>query len=161
MAITDVMLGAGLALAGLIALEDFTERRIHLWLMIAFCGMGIAYTLLLHPALFWTTIATNLLLVTLIWLTVCIWFRLKGETNIMDNLLGWGDVVMLVGLAVWLPPTYFVAVYFAGTLVALSAWAVLQFYKKIPEEYPIPLAGWLALVFMTGLPLSAYSSFIL
>lgn len=135
-----------------IAWSDFGKREIHIaWFgLMAFAGILYhllqADHMLILPSILFNTLCTGLM-VGSIWL----YFTFKGVKQIMDKMLGWGDVVMLLVLGIWLPPQIFLLLFTGTSLLLVVFVLILQWRNRIEKEYPIPLAGALGLAYLPGL----------
>ncbi|MEL7531380.1 MAG: hypothetical protein AAFN10_08745 [Bacteroidota bacterium] len=142
----------GIVLAGLIAWQDFRDREIHAYLLGLFGLLGGFFSMLERGLEGIVSLGVNGLLVSLMLASVWLIFRLKDRQAVMDVKLGWGDVVMLYALACWWEPMAFLTYYsisvFGLSLVFVSA----QMLNKLPKQYPIPLAGALAISFALSYP---------
>jgi hypothetical protein len=131
-----------------IALADFRFREIHLfWLVVFGLAGGMARFQIWGP-LFWTNWLTNILLTFFLLGVVLLFFRLRDGGKVMDVKLGWGDIVMLLALASWLHPLHFVLFYTCTVSLLCLGFLLLWQAGKIKRDYPIPLAGFLALAFL-------------
>lgn len=150
-----IVLGCLAALG--IAWSDFGLREIHVGWFGLMGLAGIIYQsqqaegFYLLRAIFFNLVCVGMM-VGSIWVI----YRLKGEKQIMDHLLGWGDVVMLLVLGIWLPPHMFLLLFTGTSLLLVSLFLVLQLRKKIRSDYPIPLAGALGVSFLPALLIMVY-----
>ena len=75
---------------------------------------------------------------------VC-YFRLRGKTQVIDKLIGWGDILMLVAAGSWFSFEGFLLFYAFSVLLALLASLVyLHLYRIDRKTYAVPLASYLA-----------------
>ena len=140
--------------------QDFRERQIHIIWMGLMAISGGLYRYVTEGLAFLPDIWANTLIIALMVLLILIWYRLKGETQVMDHKLGWGDVVMFGVLGIWLPPFTFIFFYsgcmFLFTIIMLMA----QISGRISRDFSIPLAGMLGLAFVIFFPCWQYFSLL-
>lgn len=138
---TEILLIGGLVAAIAIAWQDFQHRWIHLgWLMVlAGCGMGFA-TLEMPHVWAWDYQLNAAFCVLLIGTTV-LFFRLKKRQTVMNQLLGWGDVWMLLALACWFQTQDFLVFYLLSTIGTLVLILILRWGQYLPSNMTVPLAG--------------------
>lgn len=127
--------------------QDIKTREIHLIpiLILAVTGLNHNWSQVGKIALI--SFLINLAFLTCMLLSVVLIYRIKGEKKIMDRMLGWGDVLTLVALAAWMEPPHFLFFYTASTLVIGIVFSLLTWVGRVDATYPIPLAGWLCLLF--------------
>lgn len=139
---------AGMLAAAWIAKEDFTTRTIPLYAFGLFALLGTLYQYQKVGLSFWQPFLINGGIVAFMLILVFIIYRIKSREGVMDRVLGWGDVVMLLCLGLWLDPTVFLYLYTLTTCGLVLGYAFLQRAGKLPPNHPIPLAGWLGLAFI-------------
>ncbi|WNJ21620.1 prepilin peptidase [Pontibacter sp. G13] len=142
------LVGGGLCALG-IAWQDFRERRIHLaWLVgLGVAGVGWRY----GQSGWWVECGFNLLLTALMTVMVVAFFRLKGERQVMDRLMGWGDVVMLGALASWFDSYQFLSFYALMTFLSVLGVTICRILRRLDADFAIPLAGILALGWLVAI----------
>jgi hypothetical protein len=135
-----------------IALEDFKTREIHIYpfLLLILSGLGYQYLTIKWKA--WESFSLNLTILGFIFFSIIFLYRLKGEKQIMDTKMGWGDWIFLLGLASWLEPQFFILFYAISTVGITIIVSCIKLYRAFPENYPIPLAGILGVLFAVFLP---------
>lgn len=131
-----------------IAYLDFKFRAVYIWL---FALVGLLLLLLKylqnHTAVFTAETGLNVLFLVFQFLFLKVYFRLRtGKWKIlMDQQMGWGDVVFMFCVALYLPFLSF----FIFHILSLSI--VLFFTVFIPKwrdpYFGIPLAGCQSLLF--------------
>jgi uncharacterized membrane protein len=136
--------------------QDIKTRRIHLIPILVLTldglfrnGLNIGKNTLI-------SFFINLAFLACMLFTVVFFYRLKGEKQVMDRMLGWGDVLTLVALAAWMEPPTFLFFYTASTLLIGFVFSLLTWIGRVDPAYPIPLAGWLCLLFNMYLSLSYF-----
>ncbi|MCB9235611.1 MAG: hypothetical protein H6581_28400 [Bacteroidia bacterium] len=142
----------GILCCSIIAWTDFTRRSIWLIPMLTLFIAGFAFR---HQHGLITLIidfAWNLLFVAIILGGVLLIYRFMGVKKVMDRKLGWGDIIMLGAISSWLDPAGFLLFYEASMLITLVLFLLLKLFLRLPEKYPIPLAGTLALILIAFVP---------
>ena len=137
--------------------SDFKERLVSIWALIAFALLGLGFQVF-NPATAFLDLLPGLAVVLILWGSVWIIFRLRGHKQIMDQVLGWGDVCMFVALACWFPSAYLILFFCLNFVLASLIFGVLLLTKKIPREFPVPLAGILGIGFVILFPLYGWAS---
>lgn len=140
-----IYLGLGLLAALWIAWEDFKSREINIFAFVAFGLLGLLYPQSLLDPLFYLSRIFNLLIIGIMLCTIWLVFRNRGP--VMDQKLGWGDVVMLLCLAIWLETESFLYLFTATTSLLVLGYFLLQKSGRLASDHPIPLAGWLSISF--------------
>ena len=135
----------GLAACIWISYEDFRTRYIPLWGLIILAIAGLAKLLLEHGILFYDWLL-NLGICLLIWGVVYAYFKWLRGQEVMDQLLGWGDVVMLLAITPWLQSSSYLLLYIVSVFAALIFSVILRLKNGTFGE--IPLAGFLGLSFI-------------
>ena len=148
-----ICLGLGLFSALIISLEDFRRRSIHLIVLLIFLMSGWSFQALRQSIWIPVHIYTNTAIMLVVWLSIKLFYRWKGRGRIMDHALGWGDVVMLLALGCWMDTHVFLAYYAASSFLFSLIFLLLIALKRIPHDYPIPLAGLFGLTFVISFPL--------
>jgi len=98
----------------------------------------------------------NLLFVALQLLILQLYFWLKHRRWqwIFDTVLGWGDVVFLITIAVYLPVIEYFIFYVSSLILVLLMTLVVRIWSK--SVATVPLAGWQALLFLILLSLEHF-----
>jgi hypothetical protein len=143
-------------LLGYLAFQDFKERAISWWLIpVLFVLLSVVGLLQNDWQTFITGVVINLGIIAVQLGVVTLYFSIKHKrfVNIIDTMLGWGDILFFVVLAATLSPINFVLGYTICLLVVLFGWLL---YKSIvkPLQATIPLAGGMAIVLSFVLVLS-------
>jgi len=128
--------------------QDIKTREIHLIPVLLLAATGLNYSWSTSGKTALISFLINLAFLTCMLLSVVFIYRIKGEKRIMDRMLGWGDVLTLVALAAWMEPPLFLFFYTASTLLIGLACSMLTWIGRVDAAYPIPLAGWLSLLFI-------------
>ncbi|MEM7512992.1 MAG: prepilin peptidase [Bacteroidota bacterium] len=131
-----------------IAYEDIRSREISLVPLLLFGASGLGYQYMQADVGWQFQVLTNvgamLFLLSVVW--VLYW--MKYRRNVLDVGLGWGDVFIFFGLACWYLSMEFMLFFSVNMCVWATLFSILLLRKKISEEYPIPLAGLLAIGFI-------------
>ncbi|MDX2247955.1 MAG: prepilin peptidase [Bacteroidia bacterium] len=144
-------IGAGNCL--ITACQDFRYREIHLLPLIFFALSGVFYRYSESGWAFLGEWLTNLTLLASMLSLVWLFYRIKGTKKVMDVKMGWGDVIFLAILGIWLKPFSFLFFYSANTFLLSIVFVLGRMTGMIPETYPIPLAGVLGIAFSVFMPL--------
>ena len=131
-----------------IAWSDFQVREIHIGWFAAVGLAGIGFQIVSKQADLVFDIIFNGLSIALMVGGIWVTYRIKGEKQIMDKLLGWGDVAMMFAMGIWLPSLPFLMLFTATCFLVLLIIVLLQKRKKVKKDFPIPLAGALGLAFV-------------
>lgn len=124
--------------------QDTQERQVY-WIMfpvIALCT-GILLYDNIFPDVFYTTIITNILFMTLLILVVYIYSKIKLKTTISKT-FGLGDGLLFFALAFSFSSISFLIVFVFGLIFSLLIHLVLN---KKSKFITVPLAGYLSLFF--------------
>lgn len=143
-------LGAGNCLAT--AWQDFRTREIHIIPLLLFAASGFCYR---YERVGWGFLEewlTNVLLLSTMFGLVWLGYRFRGAKQVMDVKMGWGDVIFLFILGIWLEPFLFLFFYTANTFLLSIIFLGGRMLGIIPETYPIPLAGILGLTCTVCIP---------
>ncbi len=127
--------------------QDIKTREIHILPVLLLAGSGLLFHWKKLGKTALLSFGINLSFVACMLLCVLVIYRLKGEKQIMDRMLGWGDIVTLAALAAWMEPPRFLFFYTAATVLIATAFGMLRWVGRVDPAYPIPLAGWLSLLF--------------
>jgi hypothetical protein len=86
-------------------------------------------------------------------LLVSAYFSIKNKrwTNITDQLLGLGDLLFLLSIAIYLSVLNFLAFYILSLIIVLISWLIWKWVFQRTES-AIPLAGLQALILIVVLP---------
>lgn len=131
-----------------IAYFDFKMRAVYTWL---FPVLGLSLLLLkmqeLRPVLIDKQIGINFFFLFLQFAGLQLYFKIKTGLwgQIMDKKMGWGDVVFLLCIALYLPFLLFFAFYVFSLIVILGITACLPKWRM--STVGIPLAGCQAVLF--------------
>ena len=131
----------------ILAFQDFFFRRIHIGILLLFAGFGYLNAAWIEKDFIPDSLASNLLVVLIIFLVILFFYKgKKGE--IIDQKLGKGDIAMWLALACWMQTGQFLLFFCLSTWILCLIFLPLQQLGKIPKNYPIPLAGAQALMFL-------------
>lgn len=131
-----------------IAYEDIRSREISLLALLLFCFFGLGYQFHTSDWGWHMQLITNVS--AMLFLLVLVWglYWLKHRRNVLDEGLGWGDVLIFLGLACWYPTPEFLLFFSLNMCLWAALFSLLLLTGKIHKEYPIPLAGILAIGFL-------------
>ena len=142
----------GISGALLIAYQDIKDREIHLLAFLLFLGGAISMYFFNPLPDYWKSSLINLGFVFFMLLAVYLIFRLRGKQLRINKELGLGDILMLGILCFWFNAEQFIFFY-ALSLSLFSLLALLFIrLRKADKDYPIPLAGGLAIFFLLFFP---------
>jgi len=142
------MLASGLLI--LIAVQDLGKRSVSwpLFPLLAASGLALQWQLSYPLKEILTFSFINIIFLGIQFLFVRGYFRItRGPSKMLDELLGWGDVLFLVCAAFFLPVINFVAFYVISLLLVLVSWLIYR-YVSGAKDKQVPLAGLQALVLM-------------
>lgn len=148
MAMEILLTSIGVVAALGIAWSDFRIREIHIGWFAIMAIAGIMYQISYGTVNHMNDMLFNGLCIGFMVGSIWLIYRMKGEAKIMDKLLGWGDVVMLIVLGIWLSPLSFLLLFTTTSLILSVGILILQRRGRISQQYPIPLAGTLAVAFI-------------
>lgn len=132
----------------LIFIQDLKSRSVYWFLFPVLVILFFAISLLQHrsfaeilqPAwMILSFLAIQLLLVSA-------YFSIKNRRwiNITDELLGWGDILLLLSIAFYLSVLNFLFFYLASLVLSLTSWLIWKLVSA-RESKQIPLAGFQAI----------------
>jgi hypothetical protein len=132
--------------------EDMRSRSVHwFWFPVLAIGLvalriqevGLSVTELMYSA------GATLVFLTLQLVLVTAYFSIKHKriTNITEGLLGWGDVLLLVSLTLYLPLLNFIMFYMGSLIIILLLWLVGR-KSALVKQQTVPLAGLQAIAFV-------------
>ncbi|MEM6801598.1 MAG: hypothetical protein AAF696_09340 [Bacteroidota bacterium] len=142
----------GILAAGMIAWQDFRDREIHILWLALFGLVGGSGLFLKWGSELWILLFPNFLLISFILFLLVIGTRMYKGVKVMDQQLGWGDVVMLYALACWWEGLYFLYFYTLSLCLFSLGFLLFQYVGKWEKEAPIPLAGLWSLAFLIVYP---------
>lgn len=127
----------------LIALQDMKSRCVH-WLLFPVLAGGFVWLRLAEGQIFYNLAKStfgNVVFFSsqLIVITAYFSIRNRGLVNITSELLGWGDVLFLLAVAVSFPLSLYVIFYVGSLIVTLITWVIVRPFMKNKQQ--IPLAG--------------------
>lgn len=127
-----------------IVAQDFNSRSVYLLLFPVLLVLLIllkGFAHLLSSETF-TTVLINLgfLVLQLALLTVYFSVKRRSFVNITTELLGWGDILLLVCIAFYLSVLNFLFFYLSSLLLALIGWVLYTTLTGKKDQH-IPLAG--------------------
>lgn len=77
----------------------------------------------------------------------------------MDQLLGLGDILMLLCIGIFFDPISFMIFFILSCSAALVLHFMLMYANVVRRENGVPLAGYHAILFGIGIPLGQYNTF--
>ena len=141
-----LVLGLILALL-LIAYQDMKLRLIHAFLPV---GIFILALTLKWNTLAWKQWTMSLLFVVLNLVAVTVYFSLRNRkwVNVFDTLIGWGDVLLLLGLIPLFSFRGYLIFFTGGMIFSLLLFGILRTFDR--KYSTVPLAGHLS-IFVIGI----------
>ena len=94
-----------------------------------------------------TLINLGFLIFQLVVLTIYFSIKNKALVNITESLLGWGDILLLISISVYLSVLNFLFFYIVSLVVTLLIWVCWGMFSSKKIKY-IPLAGFQSLIFI-------------
>lgn len=143
--------GAIITVLLLISFQDLRSRSVYWFWFPILLGLFLSADILEEHRSFSAigqTSVVNCIFLVLQFLLLSLYFSVKNRrwVNIMTDLLGWGDVLLLLCIAFYLPVLNFLFFYIASLVVVLVIWFFWQVVSK-GENKHIPLAGLQAMMF--------------
>jgi hypothetical protein len=133
----------------MIFLEDIRSRRVHLILfpILASCLIIIGLWRRIDLEDLLQSAWINLLFLSLILLALTAWFSLKERRliNITRQLLGWGDILFLLCIALYFSILNYIFFYMMSLIAVVIFWSLWRLFSKKDNQH-IPLAGMQALI---------------
>jgi hypothetical protein len=143
-----------LAVLLLIFFQDIKDRSVYWCFFPALAILFVALLLVQHHlfSAIWQASLINFAFLLFQFLIVSIYFSIKNRrlVNIMDELLGWGDILFLLCMACYLSMLNFMFFYIASLVVSLVIWLVWLVFSNKKNKH-IPLAGFQAAIFIVVL----------
>lgn len=135
----------GLACCLIIGMQDIRSRQISLWPVLLLLLVGFVFRIHLPLAILMTDFGLNVAFVALLIGILIVYFRLRGKKQVLDHLIGWGDILFLIAAGAWFSLEYYLLFYALSVLLALTLSLLYFAIKRIDAaSYPIPLAAYLA-----------------
>ena len=139
-----------LAILILIFVQDVRNRSVYWFLFPVLVVLFVIVHSLQHHlfAENWQAVLVNIGFLVVQYLIVSVYFSIKSKqwVNITDNLLGWGDILFLLCITVYLSALNFLLFYVTSLIISLLIWLIWQLISK-KKNKQIPLAGLQALIF--------------
>lgn len=132
----------------LIFIQDLKSRSVYWFLFPVLVILFFAISLLQHRSFFeilqpaWM----NLSFLAIQMLLVSVYFSVKNKhwVNITNELLGWGDILLLVSVAFYLSVLNFLFFYLGSLVISLVCWLIWKLVLA-KENKQVPLAGFQAI----------------
>jgi len=134
----------------MVFIQDLKNRSVYWFLFPALFVLLIGISLLQHRS--FTEIlrpaCINSLFLAIQFLLVSAYFSIKNRkwVNITAELLGWGDILLLLPIACYLSVLNFLFFYIGSLIISLITWIFWQIVS-IKKDKQIPLAGFQAIIF--------------
>lgn len=80
----------------------------------------------------------------LVWLYISL--RRRGWTYLPDKLIGWGDILFLLGLCFYFTLLNFIVFYIISLLIVIIFWLLWTSYRPDAARRHVPLAGLQAII---------------
>jgi hypothetical protein len=132
-----------------VLVQDLSSRSVSwpVFPLITLCGFG-SQLLLDYPLMEVLRFSiVNLLFLGLQFLIIWLYFVMTRGRGIvvLDNLIGWGDILFITSVACTLPVIPFITFYVLSLLLVLTGWLLYHYFTKLSDKH-IPLAGLQALL---------------
>ena len=129
-----------------IAYQDFKTRLISIWLLIVFTVVNFTKYLNSHSIYqFLENTIFCLSYFLLCYLVLHLYFYLKTKKfqKLLDNKIGWGDVILFIAIGCCIEPIYIIYFFTISFILSLLTFILLFSNKK-----NIPMAGFLVLFYL-------------
>ena len=137
-----------------IAVQDFRSREVSVLLFIGLGALGLLM-MLSGDSFSFLMAFLNAVVVALMVGVVALWQIIRGRSIRAEGLgLGLGDVAFLLAAGCWLFPMTFILFLVGSFWLVLLGSLAYRKWKKLDAQWPIPLAGGQALLFIPLLALS-------
>jgi len=132
----------------LICFQDLSSRAVH-WFLFPLLVLSFVALRWSQHQLFseeWQAVLMNTGFLSVQMVVVSGWFSYKQKkwVNVTAELLGWGDILLLLSLAFYLSFLNYLFFYIASLLIILPLWIGWQFILN-KKDTQVPLAGLQAL----------------
>ena len=147
-----------LLLLSIIFVEDLLYRAVH-WFLFPLLAISLALTACLLPSqtlssfLMQALFNIAFLILQFVLISLYFSFRQKRWINIFRDLIGWGDILLLLSLCFYCSFIGFVSFYLVSLVIILAGWFCYTQLSK-NRNSQIPLAGLQASVFICCLIVS-------
>jgi hypothetical protein len=136
----------------LLILKQDLENRAVYWIIFPVLALALIarhYLSIGNIALLWQPILVNAGFLLLQFVLVSVYFSLKHKKliRITDELLGLGDILFLLSIALYLSVMNFLVYYMFSLIVVLIFWLVWHSFST-KKRKEIPLAGFQAMIFI-------------
>lgn len=143
-----------LTLLSIIFIQDFKTRAVY-WLVfpILFASLGILHYIMYNAfSEIWQPALVNFAFLAFQISLISLYFSIKNKrfVNIVNGLLGLGDILFLLSITAYLSALNFLFFYVISLLLVLLVWSVGQ-SVSVKKNKEIPLAGMQALILMVFL----------
>jgi hypothetical protein len=120
--------------------EDMRSREVHL-VWFPFLAVGLLVLRIMHHGVL-ADLWPSFLFLGLILVLLTIWFSLKEKRliNVTAQLLGWGDVLFLVCIALYFSLLNYLFFYLASLSLIVIGWSAWMLVSRKNDRH-IPLAG--------------------
>lgn len=153
MSYNNIVLGIALLSTLWIIRDDFKYRLIHIAPFILLGVSGLAWQGLRKGWAFLPELGFSLLIISLLLGGMSLWHWIRQREQVIGHKFGWGDVLMMGVVSIWLPPLVFLYAY-TGLLLLLSLlYLLLHKLKKMNVQHSVPLAAWMGMALIFGFPL--------
>lgn len=146
------LLGVGAIACLIISIQDYQDRAISIWAFGLLIASGLGYQFQNPGHLDWSAQGINLAILGIILAILWLYLRITGRKQLMEKYLGWGDVLMLAGAAIWLDVPGFILLYGGGVLITLFIHFCASLLRSAGSQKGIPLAGALATMLILFFP---------
>ncbi len=134
-----------------IATQDFRSRSVNVFFfpLLALLLVFEKITDAGVPGIEWRTIVVNLIFLFFQLLVLTVYFSARKKTlvSLTSDLLGWGDVLLLLCCALYFSVLNFVFFYIASLFFSILVWVIFRMFKKQQAGH-VPLAGLQGIAFI-------------
>jgi hypothetical protein len=130
-----------------IAISDFRSREVHVLFFVGFGIAGLMHGIFTHPIWALRYTLGNLLLCGMILGVIWIWSKIFRRSR-RGLFLGAGDIVMMACLGAWLHPVTYIGFFVGSIWFILLATLAYRKLRKLKADWPVPLAGAQAALFL-------------
>jgi hypothetical protein len=132
----------------LVFIQDMMSRAVYWVLFPVLIMLFIVLRILQHQytGVLWQPVLFNIGFLAIQMLMVSAWFSIKNKRwiNVTVQMIGWGDLMLLISITFYLSFLNFLFFYMASLIIILFIWLILPAFFKIKNKH-IPLAGLQAL----------------
>ncbi len=138
-----------------IAFQDFKERKVY-WFLFPLLGLSLSVLYIntvTVAEIFGLSILLNILIVSLVLLSIFLVTKLLFKKPFLDHSFGLGDLLFFYAMALGFPTITFIVLFANALLFALFFFLVVKKYQKIKT---VPLAGLMSIFLFLVLSISIF-----